>query len=152
MKLRILIIDDETCIRESLAIYLTDLGHEVFIADRPEPCHLDCPVICADNAYCADLLLIDHNMPGENGLDFILGQKERGCRLPTSHQVLISGVITPELKATLAELGCQVLHKPFSLDRLDQILSEVSAGTAPERLLSPPPAAWGKPFVEGFVP
>jgi len=152
MKLRILIIDDEACVRESLAIYLADLGHEVFIAERPGPCHLECPVACSVDTFCVDLLLVDQNMPGESGLDYIRGQIKRGCRLPTSRQVLISGVVTPELEAALAELGCRVLHKPFRLEQLDQVIAEVSKEISSGRLLSPPPTAWGRPFVEGSVP
>lgn len=125
MKLRILIIDDEECIRESLAMYLTDLGHEVVTACDPTQCPVYDGACCTQAVACADVILIDQNMPECKGLDFIKWQASRGCRASIRNKVIMSGMVTKELLQEARQIGCQIIQKPFHFGALDEFLNEV---------------------------
>ena len=125
MKLRITIIDDDECIRDSLQWYLEDLGHEVQTADAPESCDVYQGHTCSKGIACGDVLLIDYNMPGMNGLDYIESLKNRGCRGITSHMLLMSGNTTEIDMAKAQALGCVVFQKPMTFDQLEEWLEVV---------------------------
>jgi two-component system NtrC family response regulator len=85
-KLKIMVIDDEVCIRESFAWFLEDLGHEVHTAASPQVCRVYRGHDCDKDEACADALLIDHNMPGMNGLEGLAAMRAAtpGTRTPGS--------------------------------------------------------------------
>lgn len=124
-KLKIVVIDDEECIRESLAWFLEDLGHEVHTAASPQVCRVYHGHDCDKGEACADALLIDHNMPGMNGLDFIVMLKERGCRGVTANMLLMSGDIASVNTQKALELGCEVVQKPLSFSQLGAWVDKV---------------------------
>jgi len=133
--LRVLIIDDEECIRDSLAIYLNDLGIDVFVAENPSQCNVFTKKSCEHEHPCADLMLIDHNMPEVLGLEFIRKQSESRCKLLPENRVVMSGTVTPEMLAEAKKLGCMLVQKPFSFTLLDSILEEARQRLSPHRVL-----------------
>jgi DNA-binding response OmpR family regulator len=62
---RIALVDDEIDLLEPLADYLTDLGFEVEVALSTAQCEQML------TKARIDLIVLDVNMPGENGLDFL---------------------------------------------------------------------------------
>lgn len=124
--MHILIIDDEECVRDSLAIYLEDQGHKVTVADNPFSCRITLHGCCDQPFPCADVLLIDQNMPGMKGTEFIRLQNERGCKAAASAKMIMSGKVTADLVNEANELGCRLVQKPFSFKVLDGFLREVA--------------------------
>jgi len=142
MKLRILIIDDEPCIRDSFAMHLSDQGHDVYVAETPALCEMMTERECRKHAPCADLLMIDENMPAIRGLEFIRRQAQRNCNLLPRHQLVMSGTVTPEKREEARDIGCRIVQKPFRLDELDAFVARVTQNLAADRTLSPLPGRW----------
>lgn len=127
MKLKVFVIDDEECIRDSLQWYLEDLGHEVLTAPEPSACEAYKGHDCSKTAPCGDALLIDFNMPKMNGLEFISFMKERGCKGMTANKLLMSGNTNDICREKVRELGCCLAQKPVEFSTLDSWLNEIKA-------------------------
>ena len=113
--IKILIVDDEESIRDSLKWHLEGMGYEVLTAKDPTLCPVYRHEKCTAKDRCADVLFIDQNMPGMTGAEFIRMQSERGCKLPASYKLIMTGSITDYVQALAESLGCQIVQKPFSL-------------------------------------
>ncbi|MDR3682780.1 MAG: response regulator, partial [Geothrix sp.] len=113
--LRVLLVDDDELIRGILPPMLEQLGHQVetvsggLEAIRRLGAGLE-----------ADLVILDHNMPGMSGADTL----PRILQLRPSIRVLIAtGFQDSELKILLADFpSIHALQKPFSLAELRQAL------------------------------
>jgi CheY-like chemotaxis protein len=118
---RILLVEDDTAIREALNEVLVDLGYEVvsasdgrrglaLAAEQSEPCPI----------------LLDWRMPVLDGPTFLARLRElpRGKEFP----VILS---TADRSATVAPVDqvAGVLSKPFDLEALLAILDRVSSRT-----------------------
>ena len=116
MKFRALIFEDDNAIRSYLRQLFDDFGYEVFTFQDPSICPLnekhdcDCPVEHA----CADVIISDNNMQKVDGLDFIKGLKQKGCKV--DHIAIMSGDWTPEAIDEAEKLGCKILAKPFRME------------------------------------
>lgn len=124
-KLRIMIIEDELCIRDSLTWFLEDLGHEVIAAEIPADCHVYLGHTCKREISCTDVLLIDQHLPGMKGLDFIEVLVERGCKGITSNMLLMSGDSTSIDREKAKRLGCTVVQKPMDFEFLNNWLESL---------------------------
>jgi len=136
LRLRIFVIDDEECIRDTFKWHLEELGHEVVTAAEPMLCDVYCGQDCQEDYPCGDLILCDYHMPKMNGLDFIEQMDRRGCNLPAKNKYIISGNTTAVDLKKAAVLGCHILEKPVSLERLEQITLEVKGNLDPRRKLA----------------
>ncbi len=101
---KIAIIDDDTAVCEStrflLEIYdfkvLTYSSGADFLAEDPD-------VVC---------LIVDYQMPGMNGLEFLSELRKRRNEVPA---IMMSATVSPILQRQAAHLGTnQVLEKPLS--------------------------------------
>lgn len=122
---RILLVDDEPHIVESLAAYLRLLRIDVLTAsDGPGALQ----VLRAGNV---DLVLTDIRMPGMDGLAL----HEAASRLDPHYSrrfVFMSGyLLHPDLKSRLAATALPCLEKPFSLDELRRLLEPLLARPQP---------------------
>ncbi len=124
-KLRIMIIEDEPCIRDSLTWFLEDLGHEIIAAEIPADCHVYQGHTCKRKTSCTDVLLIDQHLPGMKGLDFIEALVERGCKGITSNMLLMSGDSTSIDQERAKQLGCTVVQKPMDFEFLNNWLENL---------------------------
>lgn len=69
-----------------------------------------------------DTLLIDQNMPGITGLDFLIELRESGARMPRM-AVMITAVHDEQLHEKAIEAGFSaLLPKPYQLDQLKKTL------------------------------
>lgn len=138
MKLRIIVFQDDTDIRELLVEALQDLGHEVLAFRDPLACPLywrdDCR--CGQEAPCGDLLICDNRLPRLTGLEFIRRQVERGCRGVAANKALLSGAWTDAQRAEARRFGCQVFAKPLALELLLNWVAERGQTIPPERQLA----------------
>ena len=125
MKLKIFGIDDEESIRDTFRWHLQDMGHEVFTFAVPAECDVQAYCLCQQNTPCTDALLIDYNLPGMNGLDFIESQIKHGCKGDPRNMLLMSGDTTRINMKKAVALGCSVEQKPLSLETLERWISEV---------------------------
>lgn len=116
----ILIADDEPNIRELLRTIVTDLGHDVLIAEDGQE------AFRIATTEHVDLMLLDIMMPGWNGVDAL---KSLDFINKRPSVLVVSGFISAELQNELEHLK-QVsgyITKPFKLsdirDRVTEVLS-----------------------------
>jgi FixJ family two-component response regulator len=107
------IAEDDDDMRETLAEILEDDGFRVTPLSSGEGLvrYLE---ECRDQSRLPDLVILDHRMPGWQGLDILQALRENGWTIPV---VFMTGFkdITPEAR----QLGaCAVLQKPFDAERL----------------------------------
>lgn len=114
---RILIIDDNAGIGESLGYFLEALGHGVIFAPGGAMglrCAAEQPI---------DLVLLDVEMPGMSGFEVCRAMQEDPAmhRIPV---VMMTGRGIRELAAPAREAGARlVIAKPFELDHLHKTIS-----------------------------
>ncbi|MBW2694906.1 MAG: sigma-54-dependent Fis family transcriptional regulator [Deltaproteobacteria bacterium] len=102
---RILIVDDDDALRESLALVLSSEGYELVSAANGEEA-----LECIDEAP-VDVILCDLRMPGLDGFDLI---PQLGRKLPGSPVILMSAHGTSDLAIEAMRRGAyDYLAKPF---------------------------------------
>jgi DNA-binding response OmpR family regulator len=107
---RVLIVDDEPMVRETLGQVLTDEGYVVDLAEDGES------ALACVHAARPDAILLDLMMPGMNGRQFLQALREE----PTYElvSVLIMTAVHG-LEVNLTTLGAsEVVEKPFNVDEL----------------------------------
>ena len=124
-KMKIMIIEDEMCIRDSLQWFLEDLGHDVIAGDSPFDCNVYNGGKCTKRVSCTDVLIIDQHLPGMRGLDFIEQLAERGCKGITSNMLLMSGDTTSIDLQKAERLGVNVVQKPMDFEYLENWLNNL---------------------------
>lgn len=110
MPATILVAEDQTDIRELIAMNLRNAGYEVTtVADGPA-------ALASQNEQASDLLILDLMMPGLDGLEVCKALRARGRSSP----ILMLTARATELDRVLGlELGADdYLTKPFSLAEL----------------------------------
>ncbi len=110
----ILIVDDESRVRESIRIILQDEGYSVLEAGLGEE---GLARVVADKPDC---VLLDIWMPGMDGIEVLKSIKQLDKDLPV---VIMSGHGTIETAVKAAKLGAyDFLEKPLSIDKLALVL------------------------------
>ena len=126
MSKKILIVDDDTLLRRSLAFNLEQAGYEVNTASNAE----DALVLVEQNVF--DLVLLDIGLPGMDGLDALKQLKEQFA-VP----VIFLTARRRELDEVVGlELGADdYVTKPFDIDvllaRIKVVLRRVEDSTHP---------------------
>ncbi len=122
--MRILLLEDESTIRDTYVFMLERLGHEVTPCSDPGSCELPCLQCgrCPDGLPCRDVIISDIYMPVQSGLDFIRQLRGYGC--PVKHVALISGAWSCRDLAEARGLQCAIFEKPFRIQELESWLSE----------------------------
>jgi two-component system NtrC family sensor kinase len=115
---RVLVVDDQTPVRELVAAVLAADGHSVETArDGVDALRL------LDSAKPFDLIVSDLKMPGLDGPSLYL---ELTRRWPDTrpHLLFISGFVdSPEYSGFLQGTQVQVLIKPFAVDDLSRAVA-----------------------------
>jgi len=122
-RLRILVVDDEEDLRESLAQILEELGHEVITAGNGEE-GLSTYLSLTSQGKNIDLLITDFTMPGRmNGLELIKTLREFD---PNLKAILSSGYAEVGDAEDLGRANIvALLRKPYTLDELMNTLNKV---------------------------
>ncbi len=105
---RVLIVDDEKSMRKNLSELLTSLGYKTIEADNGPD------AVREFKKYLPQLVILDINLPGENGLQ-VLGKMKS---ISSTIQVIIfTAYGTSEYAMKAIRLGAfDYLEKPFELD------------------------------------
>src|ERR1044071_1070840 len=107
---RVLVVDDEPMVRETLGQVLTDEGYVVDLAVDGKTA-LECV-----QAARPDVILLDLMMPGMNGRQFLQALRDEPgyAWVPVMIMTAVHG-----LEVNLATLGAsEVVEKPFDVDEL----------------------------------
>jgi len=108
---RILVVDDEPEVRETLRNGLVALGHQVVVADS------GVEALRLAGARGFDIVLLDLRMPDMDGLAVLEALKGRGV---AAKMVILTGHAEVESAVTAMKLGAQdYLQKPIDLPELD---------------------------------
>lgn len=124
-RIRALVIDDQTEIREGMRLLLEDLGCDVDLADGAEE-----GVRLAKNAR-PDVVLCDFRLRGEeDGLSAIMQLRALYPGLPAA---VVTGDSAPERLRDADAAGVRLLHKPVRPDTLAAAIQELAGASLGER-------------------
>jgi DNA-binding NtrC family response regulator len=124
--LTVLVVDDETLLRWSIAELLRRSGHTVIEAATADDArdaitHVSSPI---------DVVLLDYRLPDSNDLR-LLDEVRR--RLPRSAVVLMTAFGTPEVLQGALDRGAYcVLNKPFDMQDVEGLLTEAHWASSQE--------------------
>jgi CheY-like chemotaxis protein len=121
--LRILLVDDDPVILETMPPLLESLGHAVTTACRGEEA-----LARLGAGLEVDLVVLDHNMPGLTGTETLVRLRERHPELPV---ILATGFVesfTENLVTSLPRVW--LLKKPYSLREIRKALATACVGAA----------------------
>jgi len=107
---RVLVVDDEPMVRETLGQVLSDEGYVVDLAIDGDS------ALDRVHAACPDAILLDLMMPGMNGRQFLQALRDEPAYagVPVLIMTAVHG-----LEVNLATLGAsEVVEKPFNVDEL----------------------------------
>ena len=123
-KLRVNIFDDDVSNLKMLKSYLFRKDYEILTFDRP----LVCPgngakseKFSISNA-CADVMITDYQMPEMTGIEMLLQQVQRECKIDIRNKIVMSADLDAKGQKTLDGLGCTFFRKPFKLNELSACL------------------------------
>ncbi len=116
MTFKILVIDDEPILRQSLEVALTSQGYEVVTSwtgeEGLERFHKDQP----------DLVLLDHWLPGINGDEVLRRIKEKDPDLPV---IIMTAQGSIEMAVNSMKMGAfDFLVKPFELEQVEELIKK----------------------------
>ena len=115
MRARVLIVDDEKSLRDSLAKYLASKGYAVAGAGGPE----EALGRLRDSSF--DLVLVDLHLGTDSGLDLLQSMAEKGHDAPV---IVLSAFGTFDNSVQAMRLGAvDFLKKPFGLAELEARIS-----------------------------
>jgi len=119
---RVLVVDDEDQVRQSMGLLLSELGYQVTLADGTVQ------ALEALDKGPVDILLCDLRLrEGDDGLRTIGAVL---ARQPQVRVALITGETSPERLREIEASGVQVFHKPVSWAQLQPFLEAGTAETA----------------------
>jgi signal transduction histidine kinase/FixJ family two-component response regulator len=114
---RVLVVDDEAAVRESLAALLEEMGCKVAVA------HDTAGALVALESEPQDLLITDFRLPCTGGgLAVIAAARASQPALPA---VLITGDTAPDRLREARAAGVDILHKPVGADLLRQLIAHL---------------------------
>jgi CheY-like chemotaxis protein len=115
--MKILVVEDEVDIGEVFRDFLLELGHEPVLARSAEG------ALSSLQRARPDAIILDMNLPGMSGLDFLQLRPVREARLPV---VAVSGVATEAQARECLRLGAiDFVGKPVALERLQTVLASI---------------------------
>ena len=113
--MRVLVVEDEGLLGEVFRDFLAEIGHDAIVVRSAEA------ALGTLERQRPDAIILDINLPGMSGLDFLQLRPVRQAALPI---VAISGVATEGQARECLRLGAlDFVGKPVPLDRLSEVLT-----------------------------
>ncbi|MBI2519482.1 MAG: response regulator [Bdellovibrio sp.] len=120
ISLKILVVEDESVVRENLVYILNAQGHELFAAENGR----DAVEILAKNPEI-DLIISDFNMPVMNGAKLNLWLQEQGPHCPfilcTGSPEMISRELFQKLKIYA------MITKPYTVEEIEKHCNAIAS-------------------------
>lgn len=140
---RVLIIDNDINVRDTLVDMVRDMGHQAVAIERATRA----TSLLADESI--DAILLDLHMPGPHGQDLLRFWKKRHIRVPPT--IIVSGYLQEEAIGELLQLGvCGIIAKPFDAKRLRDELGRVLEGRDEQRIHFCPDCGTGTKEADRF--
>ena len=112
---KILVIDDESDVRQLMAHFLTEKGFEVRIAENGRL------GLAALDTFTPDVVLLDMHMPELDGVETL---KRLSARSPGLPVIMVTVNDDVETTSRLLQLGAaDYVPKPFNLEYLEQAIN-----------------------------
>ena len=108
--MKILILEDERALADSMAEFLEDIGYEVSIFSHSK----DAMSAIFENSF--ELLLLDVKVHGQNGFEMLKELREDGCTIPAIFVTSLTDV--GDLTKGYKSGCCDYIRKPFALEEL----------------------------------
>ena len=114
---RVLVVDDEPAVRDTLRDMLEEMGYEASTAASGEQ------AIAAIATVQPHVVFLDLRMPGISGLEALAYFRQHHRRVPV---IVITGSIEQEIARQARAGGAfAVVGKPIGLDALEVLIAEV---------------------------
>ncbi|WP_207481178.1 ATP-binding response regulator [Arenibaculum pallidiluteum] len=120
-QVRVLVIEDDGLVAESLCLVIESLGHRCVTASSAE----EAVTLTAEGVPVPDLIIADYRLPGLSGLDAIREIRAMAGRVIPA--ALVTGDTDPGLRTMALAEGVGFLVKPLSPDQVAGLLSGVAA-------------------------
>ena len=115
--LKILVVDDELIVRQTLKAYFDHFGHQVLEADSGEF------ALKALENHAFDAVVADMGMPGMDGVAFLKKCREAFPEMPL---FLVSGKAVEVLEQEAARAGATgFLKKPFRINDIRNVVEAI---------------------------
>ena len=113
-------MDDDELLRAAIPAMLESMGHRVEAVDGGRAA-----LACLERDGAPDLMILDMNMPGMDGLETLRQLRARHRSLPV---ILATGFLQREAEAAVQADPCALaITKPFSMDDLRRTFDQVRA-------------------------
>lgn len=117
--MNVMIMETDTLVSSLLQTAVVHWGHKVCAYDSPMKCPAfiseACPCELSGNS-CPDVILVDMNMPGINGLKFVEELRRKQCRFCKIGMISDNWNLQDIQKAL--RTGASVFAKPFHMPSL----------------------------------
>jgi CheY-like chemotaxis protein len=119
-QLRVLVVDDEPGMRETLVDILEAVGYDVSVAVDGQA------ALESVLGHPVDVVVMDVQMPRRDGVAVL-----QELRPPPPTVIMMTGyAIEERLRAAVDANAFAILHKPFSVDRLLSLVASASESAA----------------------
>lgn len=124
---KIVIIDDEFSLRDTLSMLVEELGYESVAFGSLEEADSLSPVLGCSAGTAKAIIMVDQNLPDGKGLDYIQQRIQSGaCQCGGRCMAIMSGALSRKEIEHAEELGCSILDKPVMFDDLKMWLNSVT--------------------------
>lgn len=116
--MKVLVVDDERPIRETLDMFLQEKGYEVLTAESGER------GLEVARAERPDIVLLDVRLPGMDGLEVL---RQIAASSPSTSVIMITAHHDMDIAIRAVKLGAyECIHKPLDVEELDVCLRKVA--------------------------
>jgi DNA-binding NtrC family response regulator len=116
-QMKIMLIDDDEWIRDSLGLYFEDEGCQLLALETAEE------GIEALKGQNYDIIMVDYRLPGMDGLEFL---KRIQKTQPNALKVLITAYKSKGVVAAALKIGIQdFIEKPFTTKTIEKSLTRL---------------------------
>lgn len=143
MQLRIFVVDPNDAMRESLALHIESLGHEVIAVASPDICphYHQGFQYCSQENPCGDAIILGQDLPLLKGIDFIERRVNGGCKGAVANNAIICRPWSSEEQRRAETLGCKFFETPLRLTDVTNWLKCIEKNIPPDRRLNSLPPA-----------